>query len=97
MAGVSLTTAAMSKYGASTKEDEDRAAGRESIVGGIVSGLGGALSGGLTGFKVGGLWGGIIGAIGGLLINGLPGIISGINMNNVTDSRRIELKTKEIE
>ena len=93
--GAGLTVSALNDYGKSTSSQEDRAAGGKSIGGGVLSGLGGAASGAMMGFSVGHVPGAIIGAIAGFATSGLPAIISGIDMINVTLARQLELDTKK--
>lgn len=95
--GSGLTIGAMNDYGKSITANQDRAAGTKGVWGGIASGAGGAISSGISGFAMGGPVGAIIGAIAGFATSGLPAIISGMQMLNVTLARQVELDKKAAE
>jgi len=100
--GAALTLSGLSKYGASTSTDDDKEAGRTTLLGSGLSVAGSAISGAATGAKYGsaaGLKGIAIGAVlGGIvgLVSNLSSIISGVDMMSANLSRRLELANKTL-
>ena len=94
LVGSTLTINGLKEYGASTNTDTDIAAGKTTLFGGILSGLGGMASSAATGFATGGgIPGAVIGGIVGIA-SSLPTIISSISMLNPSLARIIELDEK---
>ena len=101
--GSNLVIGGMNKYGSSTTEDQDRAAGKEMLGGFGLNVFGGALSGAASGAAMGaaaGVPGMAIGAALGTissLVTNIGSLISGMDMLNVSLARQIELSQKRLE
>ena len=99
-AGSSLALIGANTYGKSISRNEDLIAANQTAGGALLSGTGGAISGAMIGLQMGSILGPhgmAIGAAVGGITSALPGLLSALNMANVTMTRRLELDKKSEE